>query len=120
MSIFNAYDAEFSSITKDVNKNINELKELDSTEEDKVAGMVRLIEGLLSQTNDLVKQMEVEVRGQDAATKKVLLEKVAQYKKTTSSLKSDFERAKEKAERSALIGDKSIEHRTRLLDNNKK
>lgn len=123
MSIFDAYDQEFTSITQDISKNINNLKDVDGSDDQiigTVANLTRLIEGLISQSNDLVKQMEVEVRGQDVATRKVLLEKVAQYKKSTTSLKNDFERAKERAQRSSLIGDKSTEHRQRLLTANDK
>jgi len=120
MSIFDAYDQEFTSITQDISKNINNLKDVDGSDDGTVANLTRLIEGLISQSNDLVKQMEVEVRGQDVATRKVLLEKVAQYKKSTTSLKNDFERAKERAQRSSLIGDKSTEHRQRLLTANDK
>lgn len=116
-SLFDAYDQEFTSISQDINKNINELKR---TSGGASGGTIRHIENLLSQAQDLIKQMEVEVRSLDPATKKVLNEKLQQYKKSTSSLKSDFERAKEQAQRSNLIGDKSIEQRQRLLDTNDK
>lgn len=116
-SLFDAYDQEFTSISQDINKNINELKLASGGAS---GGTIRHIENLLSQAQDLIKQMEVEVRSLDPATKKVLNEKLQQYKKSTSSLKSDFERAKEQAQRSSLIGDKSIEQRQRLLDTNDK
>ena len=116
-SLFDAYDQEFTSISQDINKNINELKR---TSGGASGGTIRHIENLLSQAQDLIKQMEVEVRSLDPATKKVLNEKLQQYKKSTSSLKSDFERAKEQAQRSNLIGDKSVEQRQRLLDTNDK
>ena len=60
--------------------------------------------------------MEIEVRSQDAGTRKALGDKMLQYKKSLSSLRNDFEKAKEMAQRSNLIGSKSAEQRQRLLD----
>ena len=118
MSIFDAYDTEFSSINREINKNIQDLKSSASGESS--TSLVTTIDGLFSQLNDLIKQIEIEVRSQDAATRKVLNEKLQQYKKTSLSLKSDFEKAKEKFNRSELVGAKSVEQRQRLLDTNDK
>jgi hypothetical protein len=117
-SIFEAYDAEFTAISKEINKNINGLKNDCDGDEYKASTLIKQIEALLSQSSDLIKQMEVELRGHDPATRKVLTDKVGHYKKSIISLKTDFERGKEKAQRSSLIGNKSIEHRQRLLDVN--
>ena len=116
-SIFSAYDQEFSSIAKEIQRNINELKSANS---DKSQSLIRLIEGLISQANDLIKQMNVEVRSQDAATRKVLSEKVTLYVRSLASYKADFERAKEISQRSALVGERSANDRQRLLDTNTK
>ena len=116
-SIFEAYDSEFSAIGKEINKNINELK---NDTDDRAPSIIKQIDALFSQSHDLIKQMEVEARSHDAATRKILTEKLAQYKKSTGTLKSDFERAKEQAQRSHLIGSKSMEQRQRLLDANDK
>lgn len=65
--------------------------------------------------------MEVEVRSHDSATRKVLSEKVNQYKRVLSSLKSDFGKAKEECERNNLFaGTKSGADRQRLLNTNEK
>lgn len=116
-SIFEAYDSEFSAINKEIGKNINDLK---NDEEDRGPSIIKQIDALFSQTSDLIKQMEVEARSNDAATKKILTEKLVQYKKSIGTLKVDFERAKEQAQRSNLIGSKSMEHRQRLLDSHDK
>ena len=118
-SIFDAYDQEFSNLSNDIRKNINELKTL-SAESEKAPSMIRLIEGLINQVNDLVKQMNVEVRGQDPATRKILTEKVNQYIRALASTKTDFERAREQAQRSALIGERSTADRQKLLNTNDK
>ena len=120
MSIFDAYDQEFSNLSRDIQKNTSELKTYTSSNPEKTGSLIRQIEGLLSQANDLIKQMNVEVRSHDAATRKVLTEKVSQYSKSLVSMKSDFERAKEVAQRSSLIGTKSGADRQRLLDTNDK
>ena len=89
-------------------------------ESDQLGGIVRQVEALLSQANDLIKQMNVEVRDQDASVRKELTERVMQYQKTLKGHKLDFDRAKEQAQRSSLIGDKSAADRQRLLDTNEK
>ena len=119
-SIFDAYDQEFSNLSREIQKNVNELKASQSAEESDNSSSIRLIEGLLSQANDLVKQMNVELRSQDPATRKILSEKVNQYMKSLQSTKSDFERAREQSQRSTLIGEKSSADRQRLLNTNDK
>jgi vesicle transport through interaction with t-SNAREs protein 1 len=116
MSIFDAYDSEFNTLTREINKTVADFKV--STGKKDV--QTRQIDGLLSQATELIKQMEVEVRSQDAATRKALTEKVAQYKRALNSLKSDYNTAREQADRSNLIGGKSGEQRQRLLDTNEK
>ena len=92
MSIFDAYNQEFNSLCQEITKNISELKMAPNSETDKISGLVRQVDGLLSQASELIKQMEVEVRSHDPATRKVLLEKVTQYKKSMLSHRADFER----------------------------
>ena len=92
MSIFDAYDQEFNSLCQEISRNITELKGLSTSDTEKVNALIRQIEALLSQPSDLIKQMEVEVRCHDPATRKVLMEKVNRYKKSLLTHKSDFER----------------------------
>lgn len=88
---------------------------------EKCSSINRHVDALLLQAGDLLKQMEVEVRSHDAATRKVLTEKVNQYKRVLSSLRTDFGKAKEESERSNLFsGTKSGEDRQRLLNTNEK
>jgi vesicle transport through interaction with t-SNAREs 1 len=83
--------------------------------------MNRHVDALLLQAGDLLKQMEVEVRSHDSATRKVLSEKVNQYKRVLTSLKTDFKKVKEDSERNNLFaGTKSGEDRQRLLNTNEK
>ena len=79
------------------------------------------VDALLTQAGDLVKQMEVEIRSHDAATRKVLSDKIAQYKKSLASLRSDFERARIEVDRASLVGGgKSAADRERFLATNDK
>ena len=78
------------------------------------------MEHTIIQANDLIKQMNVEVRSSDPSTRRNLTEKINQYQKTMVAHKSDFEQAKDANQRSQLIGDKSSAHRQRLLDTNDK
>lgn len=81
---------------------------------------MREVEAGLAQAKDLFKQMEVEARSQDAATRKMLQERIAQCKRTEASLQADYARAKEQLQKSALIGGKSESQRQRLLSTNEK
>ena len=125
--IFRAYDEEFNSLSREIAKNLGSLRSLGtpSSEEEAAANgsatLIRQLDALLLQAADLIKQMEVEVRSHDTATRKVLTDKVLHYKKSLTTHRTDFERAKEAAERVALgIGSKSQEQRQRLLDVNDK
>lgn len=64
--------------------------------------------------------MEIEVRTQDQSTKKVLNEKVQQYKKSLMSYRTDYERIKSDADRANLIDSRSASDRERFLTANDK
>lgn len=65
--------------------------------------------------------MEVEIRSHDTATRKVLSEKITQYKKSLASLRTDFERARTESQRSNLVAEsKSSADRQRFMDTNDK
>eukprot|EP00596_Hydrurales_sp_CCMP1899_P007524 CAMPEP_0119039074 /NCGR_PEP_ID=MMETSP1177-20130426/8383_1 /TAXON_ID=2985 /ORGANISM="Ochromonas sp, Strain CCMP1899" /LENGTH=185 /DNA_ID=CAMNT_0007002503 /DNA_START=153 /DNA_END=710 /DNA_ORIENTATION=- len=120
MSIFDAYNEEFNSLCQEMTKSFSELKECPNSDPDKARGLIRQCDSLLSGTGDLIKQMELEIRSYDASKRAMLVEKVNEYKKLLMRFRSDFERAKEQAQRSSLIGDKSIQSRIKYLDVNEK
>ena len=119
-SIFDAYNQEYNNLSQQIQRNTSELRAYGSENPEKCAGLARQVEALLSQAADLLKQMNVEVRSHDMATRKVLTEKVSQYSKALAALRQDYERAKEASQRSSLIGEKSIADRQRLLQTNDK
>lgn len=118
MSIFEAYDTEFSSLLLEIRRNINEFKERSDGKENGTA-TTKLIEGLFLQSGDLIKQMEIEARSSDPASRKILNEKVTQYKKSIQGVKSEYQYVKDAQEKAALMNtSKSSEQRQRLLDTN--
>eukprot|EP00546_Thalassionema_frauenfeldii_P006060 CAMPEP_0178917994 /NCGR_PEP_ID=MMETSP0786-20121207/13574_1 /TAXON_ID=186022 /ORGANISM="Thalassionema frauenfeldii, Strain CCMP 1798" /LENGTH=204 /DNA_ID=CAMNT_0020591643 /DNA_START=95 /DNA_END=709 /DNA_ORIENTATION=+ len=89
---FDRYDDEFQSLTDQVRESLEE--------ED-----VEFSGSLLSQCEDLLKQMSVEARGvDDASTKRDLLAKVRQCKLTLSGLREEFKAMRMAEERSNLMG----------------
>lgn len=118
MSIFDAYDTEFASLKQEIVKNIEDYRN-SSENNEKSGSVLRLIEGLFMQSNDLIKQMEVEARSSDASSRKLLNDKVSQYKKAVSQLKSESSHITAQNEKASLMGvSKSGEQRQRLLDTN--
>ncbi len=103
---------------KNIGDGINELKS--NAAADRADSLIASLAGLCSEASELFTNMELEARTHEPATRKELNEKVSQYKKLYQNLKSDFERAKEKSNRSALIGAKSDASRGRVMDTNDK
>lgn len=115
-NIFDAYDTEFNDLNRDISKSIGILRTSDTNQDIQS----RQIDGLISQASDLLKQMEVELRSLDSATRKALTKKVSSYKTVLNSLKSDYNSIREQSDKSTLMGGKSGEQRQRLLDTNEK
>lgn len=123
---FERYDAEFLSLSEQVKSKISKLgsKSGSSTDSD-----IKYCQGLLSQCDDLLKQMQVEARSvDDASSKRDLLQKVRVCKAQLANLRDDFSTAKTNAEREALLsGNEDVEignsgrtkdNRERLLKTN--
>ena len=90
MSIIDAYSEDFNAKCQEISSSISELKECSNADRDKVSSLVRCTDNILTQADQLIKQMELEVRSQDASTKKALTEKMRLYKDTLRSHRSDF------------------------------
>lgn len=60
MSIFDAYDHEFSSLSQEISRNVSELKAYTSAN-DKTDSLIKMIDGLFKNSTDVIKQMELEV-----------------------------------------------------------
>lgn len=92
MSIIDAYSEDFNTKCQEIRSGISELKECSSADRDKVSSLVRCTDNILAQAEQLLKQMELEVRSQDILTRKALSEKMQLYKDTIRSHRSDFNR----------------------------
>lgn len=89
---FERYDDEFQSLTNQIKSSLRE------------EGNVEFTSSLLSQCDDLLKQMSVEARGvDDSNVKRDLLANVRQCKSTLSALREEFKAKKGAHERSHLL-----------------
>jgi len=120
---FERYDAEFLSLSEQVKSKISQLVSKSADSE------IKYCQGLLSQCDDLLKQMQVEARSVDDTTaKRELLQKVRVCKAQLANLRDDFSTAQANAEREALLGGNAdletgksggtSDHRERLLKTN--
>ena len=109
-TIFDEYEKELKFLLSETDSSISSLKQSSSTES------YSKIDSLLNQINDRLKEMDIEVRGHDAMTRKPLAEKVTGYKTALADKKAEYARAKEASQRSALIGDKSAASRQQMVD----
>jgi vesicle transport through interaction with t-SNAREs protein 1 len=118
---FESYNQEFVGCAQQAERCLSELKSNENNNP-KNYSLISQVESLLTQQADCIKQMEVEARGSsyDSATKKVLIEKAGILKKSLIKDKADFQRIREKAERSSLIGTASESDRSRFLETNEK
>mmetsp|Transcript_37075 Transcript_37075/g.43132 ORF Transcript_37075/g.43132 Transcript_37075/m.43132 type:complete len:229 (-) Transcript_37075:61-747(-) len=130
---FDRYDEEFLSLSDQVKSRISKLQSTlgESTNHD---SDLKLANNLLSQCDDLLKQMQIEARSvDDASCKRELMAKVRVCKANLANLKDDFSSAKASVERDALVGSrvsgdlesgsskfggKNKSHRERLLEQN--
>ena len=82
----------------------------------------------VAQLEGIIKQMKVEVRSQEPATKAALSIKVQSYEKALAGMKSDLGKAREREEKDALFGGGgagvggtgAMAQRQRLLETNER
>lgn len=116
---FDRYDEEFNTLTEQVQGFINVSDgDVESQRKD-----LKMGSNLLSQCDDLLKQMGMEARGvNDSTVKRELLNKVRVCKARLANLRDDYNSAKQVAEREALIDSSQMDndHRARLLSTNER
>lgn len=119
---FDRYDEEFNSLAKQVQSTLGSVDDVESQKR-----QLKLGDSLLSQCEDLLKQMGMEARGvSESSVKRELLNKVRVCKAKLSNLRDDYNSTRQTAEREALIGSGGYgdrggngnEHRARLLQTN--
>ena len=116
---FERYDVEFNSLTEQVKGTIAYEDDVENQRK-----QLKLGANLLTQCDDLIKQMGMEARGvSESAVKRELLNKVRVCKAKLANLRDDYNNAKQNAEREALLGDGEGNgvgngNRARLMDTN--
>ena len=128
MAIFDAYDEEFKNLSSSVEQELMTLKGCTDEEGDSTS-VIRQLSALMSQSHDLIKQMEIEVRSQQGTDRKRLQDKVNEYKRSLKTKQTEFSAEKNRVSKSSLLSGasgnesdlgKSAEQRQRLLDMNDK
>ena len=100
--LFDAYEQELKNAAADISHKTSEAGTY-STSPEESTRLLREVDTLLSQATDLVKQMEIEVRGSDAGTRRLLDARLATYKDTMVALKRDHTAARERSDRASLM-----------------
>ncbi len=120
MSVFEAYQEEFQGKATGVRALITELQETPNSETDAKNAKRDAINKVLLEMTDILKQMDVDVRGYDKETKRQYNEILGKDREEMATLNNQFNAALYSLEKSALIGGKSGEDRRRVIDANQK
>ena len=117
--MFEEYHDSYKKLVSSVTSH---LATLDGGSQDKEAAtaIVQEVPNLLSEAADTLKQMELEARTAEATKRSEYMQTVADAKKSLANLRNEFERSKERATRSHLLGDKSIQQREKMMDTTEK
>mmetsp|Transcript_44370 Transcript_44370/g.53630 ORF Transcript_44370/g.53630 Transcript_44370/m.53630 type:complete len:220 (+) Transcript_44370:77-736(+) len=123
---FDRYDAEFLTLSSQVQSSLTSIE--NKTTSGPPEQELKFAQSLLSQCDDLLKQMTVEARGvDDKDFKNNLLKKVRVCKAKLANLRDDVNAAKTSMERENLLGADGASgassgkgHRERLLQTNEK
>lgn len=113
MAEFAAYTDEYNGLNDEIKQ---QLSALGSCDPSKSGAVVSSLEELFKQQFELIKQMKIEIRTQPTASRKMLGDRIVEFESETNKLQLEFQRGKERSNRSSLLGQKSIEQRGRLLD----
>jgi hypothetical protein len=112
---FERYDDEFHSLTAQVQESLQHMDEEKG---------IDFTHSLLSQSDDLLKQMAIEARGvEDASSKRDLLAKVRVCKSQLATLRTEYDAALTRSEKESLFSSSgknaTTSHKERLLENEK-
>eukprot|EP00615_Pteridomonas_danica_P018060 CAMPEP_0114399792 /NCGR_PEP_ID=MMETSP0102-20121206/15889_1 /TAXON_ID=38822 ORGANISM="Pteridomonas danica, Strain PT" /NCGR_SAMPLE_ID=MMETSP0102 /ASSEMBLY_ACC=CAM_ASM_000212 /LENGTH=195 /DNA_ID=CAMNT_0001561799 /DNA_START=23 /DNA_END=606 /DNA_ORIENTATION=- len=120
MSMFESYDDEFVGICQEISSKLSHVSNYIDGHEEKLSVLSEL-ESSFDQAKTLLKQMEVETRGeQNPALKQDMSEKVASHKKLFDGLRKDASDSKINEEHAMLIDNPSIGQKDRLISANER
>ena len=117
MDVFAVYEREAETVKDQIRENLDQLVSPEGADS---RALIKKTSDLFDQAADLIKQMNLEVRSHQVQARVALTERVSEISKLFPPLKSEFERIREKTQRSALIGDSSTADRSRVLNVNDK
>lgn len=123
IGLFEAYDSELKALGDEIHSNLEALEaKFDITEDD-----FKPCEGLFAQCDELVKQMEVEIRtssSSNGSTRKHFQDQINDRRKLISEWKNAFTKAKQKSSKKLYSSNysttKSSLHQDRMLTANDK
>lgn len=103
MSMFDSYDDEFVGVCQEISSKLSHVANYSENHEENLTVLSDL-ERSFDQAKTLIKQMEIETRGeQHPVEKKDMSDKVAARKKTLEGLRKDCTNSKQQEEHAALI-----------------
>lgn len=118
--IFDYYNNEFISISKTINDNIIEL-ENNCINIDKISTLKKYIKLLLSEANEIINQIQLNIKNHDDVIKNKLTQKFEEHKNTYMLLLNKFETTCNKVSKTILLtGSKSTNQHQRMLNINQK
>ena len=105
----------------DISRNLNDLREKDtSISNGEFERYEKTISNILNQSDDLLKQAEAETRSHSSAERKVLNEKVVQFKDQFANLRSQFSQESNRLQKSLLMGSANGNAKIRMMETNEK
>jgi uncharacterized protein (DUF342 family) len=103
MSMFESYGDEFSGVCQEISSKLSHVANYSDNHEENLNVLTDL-QRSLEQAKTLIKQMEIETRGeQNPALKKEMNDKLAAKKKIIEGLRKDTIEAKQNEEHAALV-----------------
>lgn len=103
MSMFESYDEELVGVCQEISSKLSHVANYSDNHEENLTVLSEL-ERTFDQAKTLIKQMEIETRGeQHSGLKTEMSEKVASRKKIVDGLRRDAKDAKQSEEHAALI-----------------
>lgn len=118
--VFDAYEEEFNSNCKEFQAFIDGFNECGPQDYTKKNELCAGSDASITKINNLLKEMEMEVRGYPSAMKKSCGDLLQSNKEQFATLKAGYNNAKFAWERSGLTNTKSGEDKKRMLDSKEK
>ncbi|XP_039273078.1 vesicle transport through interaction with t-SNAREs homolog 1A-like [Styela clava] len=121
-AIFESYEQQFSSLTAEITRRLGSVSSLYGVDKKTV---ISSIERQLDEAQELLEQMDLEVRDMPSAERGKLMSRVKSYQTEYTNLESQLKKHKTSAKDAAKMREELLEYddgstndqRTRLLDN---